>query len=93
MPLRIKSKNYPEIEIYWGFDKYENEDLIKYAWDGDIWFHVDKHSSAHIYVRLMNYYTVDTMPADLVNEAAQITKQNSIEGCKLDNLTIIYTPF
>lgn len=26
--------------------------MIKYAWPGDIWFHVDKLSSAHVYARL-----------------------------------------
>ena len=35
-----------------GGDKYENEDLIKWGWPEDVWFHVDKHSSAHIYLRL-----------------------------------------
>lgn len=38
--------------VYMGKDKYENEDLIKYAWKEDIWFHVDDFSSAHVYVRL-----------------------------------------
>ena len=37
---------------YMGRDKYENEELIKYGWEEDVWFHVDKHSSAHVYVRL-----------------------------------------
>ena len=36
-----------------GKDKFENEDLIKYAWpDRDIWFHVEDLSSAHVYLRL-----------------------------------------
>ena len=38
--------------IYVGKDKFENEDLIKHAWPEDIWFHVDKLSSAHVYLRL-----------------------------------------
>ncbi|XP_035178547.1 coiled-coil domain-containing protein 25 isoform X2 [Oxyura jamaicensis] len=29
-----------------------DEDLIKYGWPEDIWFHVDKLSSAHVYLRL-----------------------------------------
>lgn len=93
MPIRVQSKSHPDIQIYWGFDKFENEELLKYALDGDIWFHVDKHSSAHIYVRLLQKYTIETMPPELIAEAAQITKENSIEGCKLNNLTIIYTPY
>ncbi|CAB0043620.1 unnamed protein product [Trichogramma brassicae] len=35
-----------------GVDKYENEDLIKWGWPEDVWFHVDKFSSAHVYLRL-----------------------------------------
>lgn len=38
--------------LYMGKDKFENEDLIKYAWPEDVWFHVDKESSAHVYIRL-----------------------------------------
>jgi predicted ribosome quality control (RQC) complex YloA/Tae2 family protein len=38
--------------IYKGKDKYENEDLIKYGWEEDVWFHVDDLSSAHVYLRL-----------------------------------------
>lgn len=38
--------------IYMGKDKFENEDLIKYGWDEDVWFHVDDLSSAHVYLRL-----------------------------------------
>ncbi|KAG9336216.1 hypothetical protein JZ751_002563 [Albula glossodonta] len=42
----------PPYTIYMGKDKYENEDLIKYGWPEDIWFHVDKLSSAHVYLRM-----------------------------------------
>ena len=43
----------PSIVIYMGKDKYENEELIKWAWpDKDIWFHVDDLSSAHVYLRI-----------------------------------------
>lgn len=28
--------------------QFENEDLIKYAYPEDVWFHVDKLSSAHV---------------------------------------------
>ncbi|CAN1238924.1 Coiled-coil domain-containing protein 25 [Linum grandiflorum] len=38
--------------IFMGLDKFENEELIKYGFPEDIWFHVDKMSSAHVYVRL-----------------------------------------
>jgi predicted ribosome quality control (RQC) complex YloA/Tae2 family protein len=35
-----------------GKDKFENEELIKHAWPEDVWFHVDRESSAHVYIRL-----------------------------------------
>lgn len=38
--------------IYMGKDKFENEDLIKYAFPNDLWFHADDYSSAHVYIRL-----------------------------------------
>jgi len=38
--------------LYMGKDKVENEELIKFAWPEDIWYHVDKESSAHVYIRL-----------------------------------------
>lgn len=33
--------------IYMGKEKMENEELIKYGLDIDVWFHVDSLSSAH----------------------------------------------
>ena len=45
--------------IYMGRDKYENEELIKYGWPEDLWFHVDKMSSAHVYLRLPPGDTID----------------------------------
>ncbi|OAQ61240.1 coiled-coil domain-containing protein 25 [Pochonia chlamydosporia 170] len=79
--------------IYVGKDKFENEDLIKYGWEEDVWFHVDKLSSAHIYLRMQQGQTWDNLPEDLVMDLAQLTKANSIEGNKKDNITIIYTPW
>lgn len=40
------------MQMYMGRDKYENEDLIKYGFPEDVWFHVDNLSSAHVYLRL-----------------------------------------
>ncbi|KAM0452778.1 hypothetical protein ACHAO4_005197 [Trichoderma viride] len=77
--------------IYVGKDKYENEDLIKYGWEED--FHVDKLSSAHIYLRMQPGQTWDDLPQELVMDLAQLTKANSIEGNKKDNITVIYTPW
>ncbi|KAI0694715.1 cytoplasmic protein [Earliella scabrosa] len=82
----------PPVTIYMGKDKHENEDLIKYAWPQDVWFHVDKLSSAHVYVRMPEGMTWDAIPEPLLIDCAQLVKANSIEGNKKDNITIIWTP-
>lgn len=43
-------------------------------------FHVDKLSSAHVYLRLREGETWDTIPEELLQDCAQLTKANSIEG-------------
>ena len=77
--------------VYMGADKYENEELIKYGWPEDIWFHVSKLSSAHVYVRLprgplrkafRETGTLDHLPELDLAELCALTKANSIEGCK-----------
>ncbi|WXC51210.1 hypothetical protein QX201_010911 [Fusarium graminearum] len=67
--------------IYVGKDKFESM------------FHADKLSSAHIYLRMKEGQTWDALPEELVMDLAQLTKANSIEGNKKDNVTIIYTPW
>jgi hypothetical protein len=37
--------------------------------------------------------TWDAIPEELLTDCAQLTKANSIEGNKKDNITIIYTPW
>ncbi|KAJ6790252.1 hypothetical protein PWT90_07267 [Aphanocladium album] len=71
--------------IYVGKDKFENEDLIKFGWEEDV--------CAHIYLRMQEGQTWDNLPAELVMDLAQLTKANSIEGNKKDNITVIYTPW
>ncbi|KAF1356722.1 hypothetical protein BDV97DRAFT_374392 [Delphinella strobiligena] len=73
----------PAAFIYVGKDKVENEDLIEY----------DNLSSAHIYLRMREGETWETIPQELLEDCAQLTKANSIEGNKKDNVTIIYTPW
>ncbi|KAJ1976772.1 hypothetical protein H4R35_002565 [Dimargaris xerosporica] len=70
----------PPAMVYMGKDKYENEELIKHGWDEDVWFHVDKLSSAHVYLRMTAGQTWDNLPEALVTDLAQLTKANSIEG-------------
>lgn len=71
--------------LYMGRDKYENEDLIKYGWPEDVWFHVDDLSSAHVYLRMMgpDMTTLDDIPPQLLLECASLVKANSIVGCKV----------
>ncbi|EXJ85396.1 hypothetical protein A1O1_05760 [Capronia coronata CBS 617.96] len=85
----------PPAFIYVGKDKVENEDLIKFGWDEDVWyeFHVDNHSSAHVYLRLKPGDSWTSIAPALLEDCAQLTKANSIEGNKKDNVTIIYTPW
>ncbi|KAJ4517699.1 hypothetical protein HRR78_003537 [Exophiala dermatitidis] len=56
-------------------------------------FHVDNLSSAHVYLRLKPGESWTSIPQALLEDCAQLTKANSIEGNKKDNVTIIYTPW
>lgn len=86
--LLMKKKTPPQ-----GRDKYENEDLITYGWpDTDIWFHVDDLSSAHVYLRPPPGGSIDAIPPSVLSDACQLTKANSIAGCKAPSVAIVYTP-
>ncbi|KAL8869321.1 MAG: hypothetical protein Q9174_004360, partial [Haloplaca sp. 1 TL-2023] len=56
-------------------------------------FHADNLSSAHVYLRLRPGQEWDKLPTALVEDCAQLTKANSIEGNKKENVNIIYTPW
>jgi hypothetical protein len=84
-----------------GRDKHENEFLIKYGWPGDVWFHVDGLSSAHVYFRVMiasnesvpiKGIPVDDLPVESIEDMKQIVKHNSIQGCKLSSCKVVWTP-
>ncbi|KAL7304540.1 hypothetical protein TKK_0003326 [Trichogramma kaykai] len=79
------------VTLLMGVDKYENEDLIKWGWPEDVWFHVDKYSSAHVYLRLKFGQTIDDIPDSVLEDAAQLVKANSIEGNKVDDIDVNYT--
>lgn len=72
-----------------------DEDLIAHGWPEDVWFHVDNLSSAHVYLRLPDPANTSwtAIPTELLNDCAQLTKANSIDGNKKDNVTVIYTPW
>ena len=61
-------------------DDLVDEDLIKYAWPQDVWFHVDKLSSAHVYLRMPDGMSWEDIPQALLTDCAQLVKANSIEG-------------
>ena len=52
-----------DITCYVGRDKHENEYLIRYGWPGDVWFHVEGISSAHVYFRLDCFSSSSTATA------------------------------
>ncbi|KAJ5226664.1 Coiled-coil domain-containing protein 25 [Penicillium citrinum] len=79
----------PSAFIYVGKDKFENEDLIKFGLEEDVCY----ITGAHVYVRLREGETWDNIAEPLLEDCAQLTKANSIEGNKKDNITIIYTPW
>lgn len=81
----------PPFTLFMGLDKYENEDLIKWGWPEDVWFHVDKVSSAHVYLRLKAGQTIDDIPSAVIEDAAQLVKANSINGNKMNNIDVVYT--
>lgn len=90
---RVRQSEVYDIEDFTNIDR--DEDLIAHGWQEDVWFHVDNLSSAHIYLRLRadEGETWTSIPEDLLTDCAQLTKANSIEGNKKDNVTVIYTPW
>merc|ERR1712109_28501 len=81
----------PPRTLFMGLDKHENEELIKWGWPEDVWFHVDKLSSAHVYLRLKEGETLDDVPMSIVEDAAQLVKANSISGNKMNDIDVVYT--
>ena len=83
----------PSVTCYMGRDKHENEELIRWGWPEDWWFHVDSLSSAHVYVRLPYGANMDELTDEMIEECCQLVKANSIQGCKLNDVRIVYTPW
>lgn len=100
MVLKFTTKD--GLLIYMGFDKYENEKLIRWAFPTDVWFHVDDLSSAHVYLRL-NRNTealrvfkqtgkLDHLP-EALEDCVQLVKANSIEGSKQSRVAVVWVCF
>ena len=70
------------------FFRFENFFPIsfRWGWPEDVWFHVDKLSSAHVYLRLQPGQTIDNIPEELIEDCCQMVKANSIE------VNIVYPP-
>uniref|UniRef100_A0A8C5P356 Coiled-coil domain-containing protein 25 n=1 Tax=Jaculus jaculus TaxID=51337 RepID=A0A8C5P356_JACJA len=84
------SVNLSTYTIYMGKDKYENENLIEYSWPEDIWFHVDKLSSAYVYLRLHKGKKIQDIPKVVPMDCANLVRANSIQGCKMNNVNVVY---
>ena len=81
----------PPVTLFMGEDKHENESLIRWGWPEDVWFHVDKVSSAHVYLRLNPGQTLDDVDMSVIEDAAQLVKANSIQGNKMNDIDVVYT--
>ncbi|ORY73836.1 hypothetical protein BCR35DRAFT_293542 [Leucosporidium creatinivorum] len=83
------------VTIYAGKDKVSSdEDLLRYAGE-DVWVHVDKLSSPHVYIPIRDLpdgMTWESLPDSLLMDVSQLVKAGSIMGNKKNNVTIIYTP-
>jgi hypothetical protein len=53
---------------------------------------VDDLSSAHVYLRLPPGKSFEDIPSDTLEDCCQLVKANSIQGNKLDNVGIVWTP-
>jgi predicted ribosome quality control (RQC) complex YloA/Tae2 family protein len=70
---------------------FTDELLLRWGWPEDVWFHVDKLSSAHVYLRLKSGQTLDDIPSAVIDDCVQLVKANSIEGNKMNNIDVVYT--
>lgn len=53
LTVKIKYCNTEQNKnLFYHLFYFLDEDLIKWGWPEDVWFHVDKVSSAHVYLRL-----------------------------------------
>lgn len=65
--------------------------MIKWGFPEDVWFHVDNLSSAHVYLRLQKGQTLDDIHENVLIDACQLVKANSIQGNKINSIDVVYT--
>ncbi|QEU62400.1 Jlp2 [Kluyveromyces lactis] len=93
------SQEVDGISPHWiitGKDKFENDLLIKYGYKElrYQWFHADKYSSGHIYLKLKpDEKTLQDVPREVLQDCLQLCKSESIQGNKLPQCTILSTPW
>ncbi|KAL3232521.1 Protein JLP2 [Nakaseomyces bracarensis] len=83
-------------QVVVGKDKFENDMLIKYGYRelNYMWFHADKYSSGHVYLKMNTEEKgLEDVPSEVVNDCLQLCKSESIQGNKLPQCTILYTPW
>ncbi|CUS22858.1 LAQU0S07e01706g1_1 [Lachancea quebecensis] len=91
-----KSDEGCEYCIVVGKDKFENDLLIKYGYKdlNYYWFHADKYSSGHVYLKLLNCESdLRDVPKEIVRDCLQLCKSKSIQGNKLPQCTMLATPW
>lgn len=79
--------------IYMGRDKFENEELLKWGWPEDVWFHAENLSSAHVYLRIPSgsAFDLNSIPGEILEDVCQTVKANSIQGSKMESIRVNYT--
>lgn len=56
-------------------------------------FHVHDLSSAHVYIRMAPGKGIADIPEEVLEDCMQLVKHNSIQGDKLQQVTVVYTPW
>ncbi|CCE93700.1 Jlp2p TDEL_0G03330 [Torulaspora delbrueckii] len=91
-PLGVARK----YQLVTGKDKFENDMLIKWGYKelNYVWFHADKYSSGHVYLKLQHdEKSLEEVPPEVINDCLQLCKSMSIQGNKMNQCTIIHTPW
>lgn len=91
-----QSDNDDPYQLIMGKDKFENDALIKWGYKelNYIWFHADKYSSGHVYLKLkQGQNSLNDVPDGVINDCLQLCKSESIQGNKLPQCTILITPW
>lgn len=90
------SETSRKYQLIVGENKFENDLLLKYGYRelNYVWFHADKYSSGHIYLKLFSdEKSLEDLPPEIIKACSQLCKSESIQGNKLNQCTIICTPW